>query len=133
MKRAKHNIIGNFGCIIFFLFFLLFLSADLNKNANQIITAKTEIVADSIFHSSKATLTRAIELPTYHKNLILFVDRICLKLSTDNNKIIAYNRITDRRVKSIKNKQRLIKHDYYFRIIQNHIFPRNIDPVPILS
>jgi hypothetical protein len=133
MKRAQHDIIGNFGCIIFFLFFLLFLSSDLNKNTDQINTAKTEIVAEIILHSSKATLTKAIELPSYHKNLILFVDRICFKLSTDNNKIIAYNRITDRRVKNSKNKQRLIKHDDYFRIIQNHIFPLNIDPVPILS
>jgi len=133
MIKAQHNIIGNFGCIIFFLFFLLFLSTDQNKNTDQINTAKTEIVAEVILHSSKATLTKAVELPFYHENLILFVDKICFKLSTDNNKIIAYNRITDQRVKNITNKLRLIKHDDYFRIIQNHIFPLNIDPLPILS
>lgn len=134
MIREQRNKVGISGGIIFFLLIVLFLAVSQEKAEKKVNNSIcTEVVADIAFYSTKATLAASIQVPAYHKNMVLFIDSNCLRMSSQHSSVQAFNKIVEQKRITLVRTLYLIKPLRFSDYFQQHIIPQNSDPLPILS
>lgn len=133
MIKYKHNIfnfIGSVICIALFCLFISFFSNKSSQQDNNIV--QHELITDFCSNYTNAVLISKIKLPVLQMSWISVVDKLNLKCSEENYKIIADNKKLRQIFISLQKTQLIVKPNVRCKFYY-HLFSLGTDDFRILG
>jgi len=133
MINRKDHSISFFGSILFIIFFFLFLSSFSEKKVRHTNFAiQLELASELHSTTANATITDAVQLPSFQITQVSFLDKTNFRLFNENLKIFSDTRNQIQKIIVLQKIQLSIKPIPFYRFCY-HLPSTDTEELPILS